>query len=194
MGVGLALSTFHKVPSHKRVILPLVCPTGPIQNLESRSWGGFQSVMSCLSIKSQILSKIGEMDTCASILCNGWPIQTQMLPHGSLYERRVTFPLVIHTDTHIHTHTSTPCSVIPVRALNYLCHYHGECCRASRCSEYIWLHYPTTHGVAPRRWCAPTGLPHIWFHQMKVSDPPVRMDPAMCVHHQNNWHINSITI
>lgn len=50
-------------------------------------------------------------------------------------------------NTHIHTHT--PCSVIPVRALNYLCHDHGECCQASHCSEYIWLHYPTTHGVAP---------------------------------------------
>lgn len=50
-------------------------------------------------------------------------------------------------NTHIHTHT--PCSVIPVRALNYLCHDHGECCQASHCSEYIWLHYPTTRGVAP---------------------------------------------
>lgn len=48
-----------------------------------------------------------------------------------------------------HKHTHTPCSVIPVRALNYLCHDHGECCQASHSSEYIRLHYPTTHGVAP---------------------------------------------
>lgn len=106
-----------------------------------------------------------------------------MLPHGSLYEGSLTFRFVIHTDTH--THTSTPCSVIPVRALNYLCHNHGECCQASHCSEYIWLHYPTTHGVPPKWWCAPTGRWYIWFHQ--IFWPPGRMLPAMCVHHQNNW-------
>lgn len=130
------------------------------------------------------------MDTCATTVCSRWPIQIQMLPHGSFYEGSLTFPLVIHTDTH--TCTSTPCSVIPVRALNYLCHNHSECCQASHCSEYIWLHYPATHGVPPRWWCAPTGRRYIWFHQ--IFWPPGRMFPTMCVHHQNNWHINSITV
>lgn len=106
------------------------------------------------------------------------------------YMESLTFTfLVIHTQGHTHTstHMYIPYSVIPVRALNYLCHDHGECCQASHSSEYIWLHYPTTHGGAPSRWCAPTGLPEIWFHQMKVSEPTVSMDAAIRVHRLHDY-------
>jgi len=135
------------------------------------------------SLKPQIHSEIGEIDTCVSIKCNRGSTQTQTWCCGSLHEGSLTFPLVIHT--------STPCSVIPVRALNWLCHNHGECSQASHCNEYIWLHYPTTRGVAPRRWC-PTGLPRYLISSNSLT--PARMDRAICVHQNERHQINSIAI
>lgn len=80
--------------------------------------------------------------------------------------RYLTYPYVIHADTQLYTHTHIHSSlVIPVGALNYLCHNHSKCCQASQRSKHIWLHYSITHAVAPR-WCAPSGRQDVWFHHI----------------------------
>ena len=77
-------------------------------------------------------------------------------PMDKCYEGSFTFPWV--TQQHINSHTSSPHSVIPVRALNYLCNNHGS--DARYLAQWIYsVVLPDTYIWMPRGQCAPAEPP-----------------------------------